>query len=270
MRTDALLYRLFQERPATLFELTALGGDGAGYRLTAAEVKETAFRLDGVLLPPAEAPAQDPVLFLENQFNALAQFYARWLAAIFLYLYREDVQRPWVAVALFPTRALEPPLGPAFAALESAGLLRRVYLEDLLRLPDPAGLSLGVRLLRLVALAAADLPGEARDLAAAARAEPDPLPLIDLIETILVYKLPNLSRDEIKAMLQLPDTDLKQTRFYREVFAEAFEEARIENQHQTALNLLRLTGLDDAAIAAVTGLAADAVAALRRGSPGDG
>lgn len=172
------------------------------------------------------------------------------------------MQRPWLAVALFPTRALEPPLGPAFGALESAGLLRRIYLEDLLRLPDPAGLSLGVRLLRLVALAAADLPGEARDLAAAARAEPDPMPLIDLIETILVYKLPNLSRDEIKAMLQLPDTDLKQTRFYREVL----EETRTE----TALNLVRLTGLDDAAIAAVTGLAADAVAALRRESSGDG
>ncbi len=47
MHTDSLLYRLFQERPATVFELTDLAGNGVGYRLTAIEVKETAFRLDG-------------------------------------------------------------------------------------------------------------------------------------------------------------------------------------------------------------------------------
>jgi predicted transposase YdaD len=71
-----------------------------------------------------------------------------------------------------------------------------------------------VRLLRLAVLDTADLPAVARELADDARAEPEPLPLLDLIETILVYKLPTLSRDEIKAMLHLPDTDLKQTRFY--------------------------------------------------------
>jgi len=260
MHTDALLYRLFQERPATVFELTALPGDGAGYRLTAIEVKETAFRLDGVLLPPEHAPPTDPVLFLENQFQGLDRFYARWLAAIFLLLYREDLRRPWVAVAVFATRAMEPALDLAFAALEPAGLLRRVYLEDLLQLPDPDRASLGVRLLRLVVLDARDLPAAASALADAARTQPDPLPVLDLIETILVYKIPTLSRDEIKAMLHLPDTDLKQTRFYQEIFAEA--------QRQTALNLLHQTGLDDAAIAAATGLDTAGVASLRRDESG--
>ncbi len=32
--------------------------------------------------------------------------------------------------------------------------------------------------------------------------------------------LPDLSREEIRTMLHLPDTDLKETRFYREAFAE--------------------------------------------------
>jgi predicted transposase YdaD len=41
-----------------------------------------------------------------------------------------------------------------------------------------------------------------------------------LIETILVYKLPTLSREEIQAMLELTDVDLKQTRFYQDVFTE--------------------------------------------------
>ncbi len=150
----------------------------------------------------------------------------------------------------------------------------------MLRLPDPDSASLGVRLLRLVVLDARDLPAAARGLADAARAGPDPLPALDLIETILVYKLPTLSRDEIKAMLNLPDTDLKQTRFYREVFAEGREEGeekglekgreegRADAQRQTALNLLRQTRLDDAAIAAATGLGAERVAALRQSESG--
>jgi predicted transposase YdaD len=185
MHTDALLYRLFQERPATLFEAAQLAGDATGYRLTAIEVKETAFRLDGVLLPPEGTPPDQPLLFLENQFQALDSFYPRWLAAIFLYLYREAVKRPLVAVAVFPTRAMEPPLGHAFTALEPAGLLRRVYLEDLLKRGAMRGAmrgaSPGPRLLRLVVRDTGDLPAAARELADDARAEPDPLPLLDLI-----------------------------------------------------------------------------------------
>ena len=42
-----------------------------------------------------------------------------------------------------------------------------------------------------------------------------PAQLADFVETILVYKLPTLSREEIQAMLGLIDTDLKQTRFYQ-------------------------------------------------------
>ena len=38
--------------------------------------------------------------------------------------------------------------------------------------------------------------------------------ILDLIETILVYKLPALSRKEIQTMLGLTHRDLKQTRFY--------------------------------------------------------
>jgi predicted transposase YdaD len=43
--------------------------------------------------------------------------------------------------------------------------------------------------------------------------------MLEFIETVLVYKLPNLSREEIKAMLGL-DVQLKQTRFYQEAAEE--------------------------------------------------
>lgn len=42
---------------------------------------------------------------------------------------------------------------------------------------------------------------------------------LEFVETILVYRCPHWGREEIKAMLGL-DTELKQTRFYQEVFAE--------------------------------------------------
>jgi predicted transposase YdaD len=86
MNTDTPFYRLFQERPETVFELAGLPvPQNPAYRLHAEEVKQTAFRLDGVLLP--QAGRDDlPLIFVEAQFYPKADFYARWLAAIFLYL----------------------------------------------------------------------------------------------------------------------------------------------------------------------------------------
>lgn len=52
--------------------------------------------------------------------------------------------------------------------------------------------------------------------------------LLDLVETIMVYKFSRLSRQEIQQMLGFTETDLKQTRFYQDVFAEGRQEGRQE------------------------------------------
>jgi predicted transposase YdaD len=44
--------------------------------------------------------------------------------------------------------------------------------------------------------------------------------ILDLIETMLVYKLPALSREEIQTMIGLTNQDLKKSRFYQEVRGE--------------------------------------------------
>lgn len=59
--------------------------------------------------------------------------------------------------------------------------------------------------------------------------------LADFVVTILVPKLPKLSREEIQTMLELIDTDLKQIRFYQEVFAERRQKESV----QMSLRLLR-------------------------------
>jgi predicted transposase YdaD len=69
-------------------------------------------------------------------------------------------------------------------------------------------------------------------------ADPDWRGWLDLIETIVVYKLPHLSREEIQRMLHLPDVELKQTRFYQDVFAEGRTEGRTEGQQQEAAVLV--------------------------------
>jgi predicted transposase YdaD len=50
--------------------------------------------------------------------------------------------------------------------------------------------------------------------------------LIQLIETIIVYKFPQKSREEIEQMLGL--SDLKQTRVYQEALEEGKLEGKLE------------------------------------------
>jgi predicted transposase YdaD len=63
--------------------------------------------------------------------------------------------------------------------------------------------------------------------------------ILDLVETIMVYKLPNLSREEIQVMLGFTEMDVKQTRFYQDVYAEGEQEGRQEEA--TALVLRQLS-----------------------------
>ena len=230
MHTDTPFYRLFQERPALVFELAGLPVPAdLDYRLHAEEVKQTAFRLDGVLRP--EAGRDDlPLVFVETQFQHRANFYARWFASIFLYLFRHPgITRSWRAVVVFPDHATDSGTLAPYEPLLNCGLLHRVYLADLLDDPAPG---FGTRLARLVVMEPAIMVAEARALLA----EPGPEGLrantLDLIETILVYKFPKLSRDEIRTMLHLPQTELKKTRFYQEVFHEGHQEGREEGREE--------------------------------------
>ena len=68
MKTDSLFYRLFQLRPQWVFELAGLPIPDMTYTLRAEEVKQTAFRLDGVLWPDM-AQGEAPLVFVEAQLS---------------------------------------------------------------------------------------------------------------------------------------------------------------------------------------------------------
>lgn len=84
------------------------------------------------------------------------------------------------------------------------------------------------------------------------------LALVDWVETLLVYKLPRLSREEIRKMLNVLNVELKETRFYQEVFAEGQREERL----RIARSLLDVIA-DDRLLAEKTGLSEAEVRALR-------
>ena len=81
MKTDTLFYRLFQTDPSLALELADLPVLGR-YRFGSHEVKQTAFRLDGLLEPPIDQ-ATAPLDFVEAQFQPDEEFYLRFSARSF-------------------------------------------------------------------------------------------------------------------------------------------------------------------------------------------
>lgn len=240
MKTDTLFHRLFQALPEVVFELAGLEGlDARDYRFRSEEVKQTAFRLDGLLEPPEINP-DGPVVFVEVQMQADDEFYGRFFAEIFLYLYRMAPVRPWRAVVIHPHRRSERLDDRRYGSMVMLPEVRQVYLEDWADVPAA---TVGLRLVQLLVSAANEAPTKARQLlreppTAGERALPETV-LLDLVETILVYKLPTMSREEVRRMLELHDVDLRQTRFYREVFAEGLTEGETRGEARGEAKLLR-------------------------------
>jgi predicted transposase/invertase (TIGR01784 family) len=108
MKTDSIFYRIFQTLPASFFELINLPAAEADvYDFASVELKQTAFRIDGVFIPTINQP-QRPIYFVEVQFQKDVDFYARFFSEIFLYLRLYASTQPWQAVVLFAKRSIEP------------------------------------------------------------------------------------------------------------------------------------------------------------------
>jgi predicted transposase/invertase (TIGR01784 family) len=214
MKTDKLLYRLLQDHPELAFQLASLPPPQAEYQLRSEEVKEIQFRLDGILEPPSVGPAT-PMLFLENQFHPDDDFYARWFGSVFIWLRRHPEQRHWRGVVLFPNRAMDQGSILGYEEFFASGRVAHVYLEDWLKAPSPPP---EIRLVLLLLAPEEQAIAQARALLEGEAPSWQDYP--DWVETLLVYKLPRLTREEIRIMLHSYEIDLKHTVFYQEVFAE--------------------------------------------------
>ena len=237
MKTDSLFYFLFQTAPGILFELLGQSATlAAAYEFRSVELKQTAFRIDGVLLPHPDSVDQT-VVFVEIQFQPDPHFYQRFFAEIFLFLRQNPQTLHWRAVVLFAKHSLEPEQTEPFQTLLDSQQVNRIYLEDLQHISTE---SLGIGLVQLVVAKPKTAMEQAQRLLMQARTREFPLlptaAIIELIETIVVYKFPQLSREAIEQMLGL--SELKQTRVYQEALQEGREEGREEGRQEGEVNLV--------------------------------
>ena len=109
--------------------------------------------------------------------------------------------------------------------------VRRIYLDEL---GEAAEQYIGIGIVQLVVESKKKTGDKARQLISKARLELADVVIqqqaIELIETIVLYKFPNLSREELETMLQL--SELKQTRVYQEAREEGREQGREEGREQ--------------------------------------
>lgn len=237
MKTDTIFYRIFRLFPSFLFELIDRPpNEAAAYLFSSVEVKQASFRIDGVFLPRGEA-AELPILFTEVQFQLDPGFYGRFFSEIFLFLDKTELTNNWQGTVIYPSRNVESSDTARYAELLNPGRVRRIYLDEL-----ASTQSLAIETVKLIiepeetaVTKARALIEQARQQIASSTAERD---LIELIETILIYKFTQKSREEIEAMLGLGD--IRQTRVYQEAKQEGLEEGELKGKLKTVPNLIAL------------------------------
>jgi len=216
-----------------LFELLGEPVDNAAhYQFISAEIKEKAFRFDGIFMPDRE---DKPLYFVEVQFQNKPDFYWEFIAEINLYLNQYKPVQDWKAIALFAQRHFEVTSLTLYQQeLINRGRVIPIYLDEV-----RSG-SIGVGLIQLILAQDVQAPVLVQQLLQRARTEiADPLvtrDIIDLLETVLVSKFAQLSREEIQAMFLL--SDIKQTRVYQEAKQEGRQEGRQEGEASLVLRLL--------------------------------
>ncbi|KJH73510.1 Rpn family recombination-promoting nuclease/putative transposase [Aliterella atlantica] len=231
MKTDTLFYRLFQEFPSIFFELISQPATQAdAYQFTSIELKQLAFRLDGLFLPPSNQPNL-PIYFVEVQFQKDEGFYYRLFAEIFLYIYQYKPIQNWRAVVVYPRRSVEAQQPIQYQLLLASNQVQILYLDELEELAEN---SLGVGIVQLVVESQQTATQKAKQLISQTRQQvadaQTQQQILEFIETIVIYKFPHLSRQEVEAMLGL---DLiRNTRVYQEAFAEGEQQGRLAGEQQ--------------------------------------
>ena len=243
MKTDSLFYQIFLRFPDSFFDLIGQPQPGAAnYQFTSQEVKQLSFRLDGLFMPLRE-DIQQPLYLVEVQFQADDTLYYRLFAELFLFLKQYRPPHPWQIVVIYPHRGVEREQSLHFGEILNLSSVRRIYLDELPYGDNP---SLGIGVIKLVVESETAAVRTAQTLIERTREEitdqSSQRQLINLIESIIIYKFPQKSREEIEAMFGL--SDLKQTRVYQEALAEGeergLEQGLQEGERLVVENLLRV------------------------------
>ncbi len=241
MKRDSIYYQIFKRFPGLLFELVDEPPEQApNYRFESVEVKETAFRIDGVFLPP-EGVTPRIIFFAEVQFQKDESLYHRLFTESMMYLNQNQGQYDdWYCVIIFPSRSLEPSDKTTHRIFLNSDQVQRIYLKEL---GAPERQPIGINLMQLTIASKKAMAKRAKQLIERVQLEETDTEaknkIIDIITTIAVYKFSSLSREDVEAMLGL---SLEETRVYQEAKAEGREEREAEMLRVTVPLLLK-TGM---------------------------
>lgn len=261
MKTDGLFYLLFQSAPGILLELIGKPY-GSDYEYQSVEVKEVAFRFDGVMRPVVES-AERPTIFVEVQFQFDEYFYHRFFAEIFLFLRKNPDVEHWQAVVLFEQKNRETNRQQPFRTLLDSAQFQSLYLSDLQETPFE---SIELSILQLIVVAPDLAVERAKKIIRRAKTSDSvnfsTSQILELVETIVVYKFPLLTREVVTNMLMIDE--LKQTRVYKDALEEGRQEGRQEGQCVLILKLLtkKLGELPSEAITQIEALRGEKIDAL--------
>ena len=251
METDKIYYQILLLFPSLVPEIAQVD-PATRFTFSAPVVKALEKRVDGLLLPDSNDPAQ-PIVFVEAQMQPDPGLYRRMLNQLGSYLHQYNEARPWKAVVIYPDRQTERLAQPqVMAALN----LTRIYLNE-----TEEQDSEGWDCLRLIGIDREQVPDRAASLVSRVRANDElgssRLEVIQLITSIVARRFPELSDKEIRRMVNL--VPLEQTRSYQ----EGRQEGQEEKARAIARNLLR-RGMSSEEVAQITGLTAEEIQSLAR------
>jgi predicted transposase YdaD len=225
LKTDHWFYGLFQSAPDLVALLLPQGGsvvpslgpDAPGnalYRFDAPELKAASHRLDGAFWPRSAdtGTAEQPVVLLEVQMHAKPGFKHRLGAQSFRFLQLHPQVEHLAVVVLVPHQRLN--LGPARLPQQLQAFVDGVLWLSLEELGHQADLDPLLSLLTLPVRPEAELQASSQQIL---ERRPD---LLSAVQTILLERLPFLTREDFMEFATIPAKDLRHTRVAQEWIEE--------------------------------------------------
>ncbi len=149
------------------------------------------------------------------QFQPDEDLYNRFFAELFIYIRQNKPSSNWKGVIIYPTRSTDTSDIKHYEEFFLSQRVRVIYLDEI---EETTSLPIGIATIKLIITNQEKAITQARGLINRTKQEvksqAKQQQILDIIETILIYKLPRMNREEIESMFGL--SDLKQTRFYQE------------------------------------------------------
>jgi predicted transposase YdaD len=174
------------------------------------------------------------------------------MAEVSIFAYRDrDSFKDWRAVVIYPSRDIEQERLEIVQEFLASGRITRIYLDELGEIED---LPWGLALMALTILPSDEMLAKAQEMlqrfsmeeATSTETSSEGSAILDLVTTAIVYKFPELSRDEVLAMLGL---ELKEPRAFREIREETT--ATVTKEDIEAILLVRFGEIDEELAAVV-------------------